>query len=450
MTPDYQTLRSIFSAALRNGAERISLFECEWDLAGDCERPQYVSHYAAPDPERGKRHKVAIGVDAWGDTLYHPTKLRQKRSKYFIASRKTGNPLHVVMWTRCRNCGRCLRYKQRRWADRALLETKYAVRTWFITLTVDPARAYLSAAEGRQYLRRKAATDPSPRELFAAHCRQIGLELTRYIKRLRKETRADIRYIAVFEAHKSGVPHIHMLLHEANPVRSVTKRQIQGQWTYGYSHCKLVPMEDPRAARYACKYLGKDVAARVRASRHYGNAEKATERWQAHVLHRGQWEKHASPVINRPLHADEILSISRMGNDYNFGSGAPKTGAELASPLESTKGPSPAAPAIGSDRACRLNGEEHGLSGSLSEKCLEQSGAFKRDADQNRSAYVPRDGERSSDRNTAQRTCASERQQPAGENHQISQEKAASARRRVKSFKEAVRLHWPEPSRAAD
>lgn len=96
----------------------------------------------------------------------------------------------------------------------------------------------------------------------------LGPELTKSLKRMRKNTKSRFRYIAVFERHCDGYPHLHLLLHEQG--QPLTKRDIQAEWRLGFSQCKLVD-QGPKAAFYVAKYLSKEAAARVRASLRYGN-----------------------------------------------------------------------------------------------------------------------------------------------------------------------------------
>src|SRR5205814_1472707 len=80
---------------------------------------------------------------------------------------------------------------------------------------------------------------------------------------------ARFRYLLIAEAHKSGVPHFHMLLHEPDVANTVRHATLRDQWRYGFTNFKLV--SDPRAAGYIAKYLAKDALARVRASKDYGS-----------------------------------------------------------------------------------------------------------------------------------------------------------------------------------
>lgn len=151
------------------------------------------------------------------------------------------------------------------------IETKIAFRTWFGTLTLKPgirARLELLAHSAAA----KAGQDWDslpPDERWAWKVRQCQEALTRYLKRVRKESGAALRFVLVAEGHKDGTPHFHVLIHETLVDRPVRKRTLQGQWSkLGFSSWKLV--EGSEASSYVAKYLAKDFRARVRASLHYG------------------------------------------------------------------------------------------------------------------------------------------------------------------------------------
>jgi hypothetical protein len=110
---------------------------------------------------------------------------------------------------------------------------------------------------------------------FVARNAEISKEITRYIKRVRHHSRASLRYLVVTEAHKSGDPHYHMLLHEVSQDEPVRKAILKDCWDLGFTHHKLV--ENERHASYVCKYLSKSMSARVRASQRYGAALDAVD-----------------------------------------------------------------------------------------------------------------------------------------------------------------------------
>ena len=164
------------------------------------------------------------------------------------------SPLPVEIPARCRKCEACLRHRRRLWTARAVDEIEASERTWFGTLTVAPAMRFQLDCEVEHH-RLAASGDVlgqlSHSEQYRYRADYLGQEVTRYFKRLRKQT-AGLRYLLVFESHKDGFPHCHLLLHEAaQPIR---KAMLESQWRFGFSHWRLVDRE-PKAAVYACKYL---------------------------------------------------------------------------------------------------------------------------------------------------------------------------------------------------
>lgn len=183
------------------------------------------------------------------------------------------------MWVeidaRCRKCPACLRQRQREWTARAVSETRSAARTWFGTMTLAPEfhfRAKLAACRhlAKNGLDFEALPD---HEQFAERHKVISKEITKFVKRLRKSSGSPLRYLIVAEAHQSGLPHYHMLLHERDQSKPIPKREVEGQWRIGFSKWRLVPPspEEKGPAFYVCKYLAKSSEARVRASVRYGS-----------------------------------------------------------------------------------------------------------------------------------------------------------------------------------
>lgn len=157
------------------------------------------------------------------------------------------------------------------WAARAIAEWRNSPRTWFGTLTFSPQAHMLALSRARVRLSRQGIDyDALPvDEQFQERHRELSPEVTRYLKRVRKVS-GPLRFLIVAEAHVSGLPHYHLLCHEQDADRPVRKRTLQAQWAQnGFSSFKLV--EDPQAASYVCKYVGKSAAARVRASARYGS-----------------------------------------------------------------------------------------------------------------------------------------------------------------------------------
>jgi hypothetical protein len=151
-----------------------------------------------------------------------------------------------------------------------------ATRTWFGTLTLAPAQA-LQLRFGTEVQKAQQGHilgELSEDELFTAMVKQASPELTNWLKRIRKNSGAKIRYILVCEKHKSGLPHWHVLINEYDG--RVTKAKLEAAWRYGFSHFRLVQREETKTAWYVCKYLGKSALARVRASQQYGSPKVKT------------------------------------------------------------------------------------------------------------------------------------------------------------------------------
>lgn len=209
------------------------------DLAGKCERP------------------VVRGVHARKQKLGHAVDRRLLRAEVAF---------------RCRKCHWCLRQRAGLWAHRATAEINRAVRTWFVTLTLRPASRY-------QMLARSLVRVSNPRtesEEFRCIHEQAAKEITLYLKRIRRESGAKLRFMCVAERHKSGDVHYHLLVHEQEGV-TVKHRTLVTQWPLGFAFAKLVYGPAQSAARYAAKYISKAIEARVRGSIRYGDASSPND-----------------------------------------------------------------------------------------------------------------------------------------------------------------------------
>lgn len=157
-------------------------------------------------------------------------------------------------------------------------EIAAAERTWFGTFTLAPQHHY--AMQCRALAHQAARSIPikelSDDDVVDLQSREVGKELTKFLKRLRKKAGShSLRYLLVQERHTSGLPHYHALIHEVGDV-PLTKRMLEAEWEFGFTKFKLVD-ESPddtgnslRAAYYVCKYLQKASDGRVRASQGYG------------------------------------------------------------------------------------------------------------------------------------------------------------------------------------
>lgn len=179
------------------------------------------------------------------------------------------------MHVKCRKCKNCLKARSVLWSNRAKIERSLSSRTWMGTLTLNPTSQHITLNQTRVRLA-KGGTDYEAltvEEQFAEHVKTIGVEITKYFKRVRKSTGAPIRYLLVAEHHKSGLPHFHCLVHERSPDTPVRHASLASNWRLGFEHFKLV--HSSKGVSYVTKYLTKSAAARVRASLYYGKPDEA-------------------------------------------------------------------------------------------------------------------------------------------------------------------------------
>lgn len=183
----------------------------------------------------------------------------------FSLDRIAGGWIEVL--TACRRCAGCARHRRALWGARARSEIAAAVRTWFGTLTLHPHYQAMTRMQARKD-RGASWSRLSEMDKILAQHDVISKEITRYLKRVRKNSGCEIRYLLVMELHKSGLPHYHILIHEPSAARGVSWRQLSEPWSWGFSQFKLV--DGPQGANYIAKYLSKSLRARVRASIRYG------------------------------------------------------------------------------------------------------------------------------------------------------------------------------------
>ena len=246
---DARTVRRVQRLALANGGSVRSFADgsrsrtVEWDVSGNCLSPVRVELHGRAAAETGVK-QVYVCSDA-------------------------NAPNFVEMTVPCRKCSNCLRRRATMWRLRAVHEYRMSLRTWFATLTLNPESVITLLSRARVRLRKQGIDyDGLPgEEQFLLLEREGFAELQKWMKRVRKSSSSPIRYLAITEAHKSGVPHWHVLIHETGKPLSYD-RCLKGSWHLGFDSYKLV--RNTKAAGYVCKYLSKAVAARVRASSRYG------------------------------------------------------------------------------------------------------------------------------------------------------------------------------------
>lgn len=235
MKMEAKAMSELLKKAIAGGATQDSLLGWIWEVYGDCSEPVSVCY----------------------------------SSKYEVNARLRGvASRQLVIFSRCRKCENCLKARARKWRARARAEFVTSNRVWFVTLTARPDWHFICEiiAKNRLSLKGQIWERLDDAAKFAARCHELTRECQLFMKRIRKNSGASLRFIRVFEAHKSGLPHVHMLIYEKTS-RRVSKRQLQAAWTIGFSNAKLA---DKAAAAYVTKYLSKDMRARVRASNRLG------------------------------------------------------------------------------------------------------------------------------------------------------------------------------------
>lgn len=210
--------------------------------------------------------RPAVAHETAHGSCLDPVFVTERGAKRY-SLKESGEALFFDHTYRCRKCENCLKFRSRQWAARACVETAMAKRTWLVTLTLAPESHWRLGLATASRLTKSAVSEASlsSHDLFKERLVEIGKEVTLWLKRTR-ERAGPFRYLLVVEAHKSGLPHMHLLVHEVDD--PVTYRDLTEHWRLGFSHAKLV--QDTRGVRYVCKYLSKSALARVRASARYG------------------------------------------------------------------------------------------------------------------------------------------------------------------------------------
>lgn len=274
MILDHRSIKGLIARGIPEGIERISLMRWRWDIAGDCQSPYARVLFARPggDGKSGQTLKWRT-VDGRRRLKYVPA---YPQTRDIVVGPGTAIPYEVELLTRCRKCDKCRRARGALWRMRAVDEIKRAPRTWFGTLTLSPEAQHRYLAQARARLARQGVDFDALGydEQFKERVRAISPEVTKFLKRVRKNSGAPLRYLWVAEAHKSGAPHFHALIHEVEDLAPVRHAVLTAAWWIGFTQFKLI--DDTRAASYVAKYLTKSACARVRASLGYGKRTQFT------------------------------------------------------------------------------------------------------------------------------------------------------------------------------
>lgn len=250
-------VRRLCAAALGRGGKVVGPGVIRWDVSAGCLTPGYVEI----------RGRSALATTVQGVTLPGDLHLNPRPRMGHVNNWKDP-PACLEIFTKCRRCAPCLKARSLEWTYRAKAELQAAARTWFGTMTLSPEQHWLASLRWERAKAGRKWAELSPDEQFQARHEVIAKEITTWLKRVRKESGARLRYLLVAEAHKSGLPHYHILVHEVSPLETVGERTLRRQWKLGHSKFKLV--EGRAVAGYVAKYLAKAAEARVRASVRYG------------------------------------------------------------------------------------------------------------------------------------------------------------------------------------
>lgn len=155
-----------------------------WDIAGNCEHP------------------VRRELETCSDYKLSP--MRQWGRRYEVGFERSHSSI-IVYYVRCRKCASCLRARSFQWRIRMRQELAQSVRTWFGTLTMRPSEHV--ANEYRTRLRLSGGgtnfDDLTEVEQLQELCKTVGSEITKFLKRVRKNSGAPLRYCLVVERHKT-------------------------------------------------------------------------------------------------------------------------------------------------------------------------------------------------------------------------------------------------------
>ena len=245
---DLRTLQRLAAVALFKGGRKIGAITVEWDVHGSCTNPQWTERYVRPSarPRRftsGKLEEFQRAVRA----AFPGARVSYTNQAGLGGTPRTVDvfpgsamPMRLIMCVRCRTkCQPCLKDRAREWMARARLEHKRASRSWMGTLTYAPSVRAIKSAEA-VLLAANAGVDwdtLNDHEKFAYKVRACSKDLTDFLKRIRKGVPSDhtphlaaekarrepkdgwrplrFRYLAVWEPHKHGWPHVHLLYHES-------------------------------------------------------------------------------------------------------------------------------------------------------------------------------------------------------------------------------------------
>jgi len=296
---------------------------------------------------------------------------------------KRVQPITIEIEARCRKCFACKRRRSMFWQGRAMTEFQNADRTLFGTFSMSPEEhcrlddlITIRLAEGRVNF-----NELSSDEIFQERVKEFGAEVTKWIKRVRKQLRLapqSLRYLLIAEVHDSdrtsdemrGRPHFHILLHEryagqlveGQPHMVVAEEDSSGEYVlawykdkngkwqrkarlapaallkreWQFGHTDFQWAETANAASYVCKYLSKSMMLRVRASNSYGAP------MDVHLnTPTGKAVLQTAPASNlTPKNKTVVRGERENGTVLAFFGGAPRVAGEVGrSPADEARAP---------------------------------------------------------------------------------------------------------------
>lgn len=249
-----ESLKRLADRAIEHGATRVDGANAlQWDLASYCDDHQSRTLHA-----RG----------------YQKGLLRQTKWAHM-----PGSLTVHLQGLPCRKCAKCLFIRGDQWSRRAVKEIGWSTRTWFVTLTLNPA--WQTKIFYEQLLSKNSRgwrdADFSEDDEFRQRAIGVGKLATKWLKQVRRplagEAHIDLRYLLVVEKHKTGLPHLHALVHQTG-ASAITYRRMEQHWLkYGFFNAKVVDDHHEKAASYVTKYATKSALSRIRASQHYGRGD---------------------------------------------------------------------------------------------------------------------------------------------------------------------------------
>lgn len=271
-------LARLILSALENGGQQTAVNTFRWDISSGCPSPYEREIFARPEPRSQTVVSAELQKLMWPskgpfkDIILEDRPVGGKGRRYITVDGRKNTVLRLDLLTPCRRCDHCRSRRRNLWVMRAKAEIDFAPRTWFGTFTLRPDEQFRTLTIARQKLARQGIDFDTLDfgDQFREHAAVAFREVTTYLKRVRKHYGPkSLRYLWVCEAHKTGLPHFHALLHETDTDRPLRHDVLTSQWKLGFSQLRLASDKSP--SFYVAKYLAKDLATRVRASQGYGH-----------------------------------------------------------------------------------------------------------------------------------------------------------------------------------